>query len=169
MGVEDKGYDVYPLNTDNPEAVQAVRSATNLVLMSSLRVGEGAGAPMGRDNAALHPWVYEGSDLDWQFGRNTPGITNVNQPTAAEIEAAVEAAKKMEGLVDILWIRDGRHERPNDWTQDEDRPFNLAYAEAIKKAGVKVLVCPSAGFHNVLQNEEFIAAGKTDMVGMTTP
>jgi 2,4-dienoyl-CoA reductase-like NADH-dependent reductase (Old Yellow Enzyme family)/thioredoxin reductase len=167
--VEDKGYDIYQLNTDDPEAVQAVRSATNLVLMSGLRVGGGGGGPMGGGSTTLHPWVYEGSDLDWQFGKNTPGITNVNQPTAAEIESAVEAAKKMEGLVDILWIRDGRHEHPNDWTQDEDRPFNLAYAEAIKKAGVKVLVCPSAGFHNVLQNEEFIATGKMDMVGMTTP
>jgi len=166
--IEDQGYDVYQLNTDDPKAVQTVRSATNLILMSSLRVGGGSG-PMGRGTSALHPWVYEGSDLDWQFGENTPGITNVNQPTADEIEQAVESAKKLEGLADILWIRDGRHEHPNDWTQDEDRPFNLAYAEAIKKAGVKILVCPSAGFHNVLQNEEFIATGLTDMVGMTTP
>jgi 2,4-dienoyl-CoA reductase-like NADH-dependent reductase (Old Yellow Enzyme family)/thioredoxin reductase len=167
--IEDQGYDVYQMNTDSLEAVQAVRAATNLVIMSALRVGGGAGAPMGGGTTTLHPWVYEGSDLDWQFGKNTPGIANVNQPTAAEIEQAVEAARKLEGLADILWIRDGRHEHPNDWTQDEDRPFNLAYAEAIKKAGLKVLVCPSAGFHNVLQNEEFIATGKTDMVGMTTP
>lgn len=164
--IEAQGYDVYQLNTSNLDAVKAVRSATNLILMSGLRVGGGG---MGRDNSILHKWSYEGDDLDWQFGKNTPGITNVNKPTDDELEQAVEAARQLEGLVDFVWIRDGRHEHPNCFTQDEDRPFNLYYAEAIKKAGVKVLVCPSAGFHNATKNEEFIASGITDMVGMATP
>ena len=166
--VEDMGFDVMTINTTNLEAVQAVRNATNLILMGALRVG-GGGMGMGGANTTLHPWTYEGSHLDWVFGSNSPGVTNVNQPTASELEQAVEAAKKLVGLVDFVWIRDGRHEHPNSWTQDKDKPFNLAYAEAIKKAGVKILTCPSAGFHDPIQNDEFIASGKTDMVGMTTP
>jgi len=164
--VEDMGFDVMTLNTTNLEAVKAVRNATNLILMGALRVGGGG---MGQNVATLHPWEYEGSHLDWQFGSNSPGITNVNQPSAAELEQAVEQAKKLVGLVDFVWIRDGRHEHPNSWTQDKARPFNLGYAEAIKNAGVKILTCPSAGFHDPVQNDEFIASGKTDMVGMTTP
>ena len=142
----DNGYDVYRLNTDSLEAVQAVRNATNLILMASLRVG---GGMMGGQ------------------GKNTPGVSNVNQPSAAELEKAVEAARKFEGLADFVWIRINEH--PNSFVQDQDRPISLAYAEAIKKAGIKILTCPSAGFHNPVQNDEFIASGKTDMVGMTTP
>jgi 2,4-dienoyl-CoA reductase-like NADH-dependent reductase (Old Yellow Enzyme family)/thioredoxin reductase len=146
----DNGYDVYQMNTTNAEAVKAVRNATNLIIMSSLRVGGGMGMMGGG-------------------GKNAPGVTNVNQPTASEIEQAVEAARQLEGLVDFLWIRDGRHEHPNSYIQDKDKPFNLTYAEAIKKAGIKILTCPSAGFHDPIQNDEFIASGKTDMIGMTTP
>ncbi len=144
-----KGYDVYQMNTTSLEAVQAVRSATNLIIMSNLRVG-GDMAMMG------------GS------GKNVLGVTNVNQPSASEIEQAVEAARKLEGLADYVWIRAGS-EHPNSFVQDKDRPYNITIAEAIKKAGIKILTCPSAGFHDPIQNDGFIASGKTDMIGMTTP
>ena len=144
----DKGYDVFQMNTSSLEAVQAVRSATNLIIMAALRIGGGMGGG---------------------GGKNAPGLTNVNQPSASEIEQAVEAARKLEGLADFVWIRDGRHEHPNSFIQDKEKPFNLAYAEAIKKAGLKILTCPSAGFHDPIQNDGFIAKGLTDMVGMTTP
>lgn len=163
--IEDQGYDVYQMS-GTKEQIEAVRNATKLLIMSTLRVGGGG---MGRDNSILHKWEYEGDDLDWQFGQSTPGISNVNRPSDDELEQAVEAARQLEGLTDFVWIRDGRHEHPNDWTQDEDKPFNLYYAEAIKKAGVDVIVCPSAGFHDPVQNDNFIASGITDMVGMTTP
>jgi 2,4-dienoyl-CoA reductase-like NADH-dependent reductase (Old Yellow Enzyme family)/thioredoxin reductase len=145
-GAEDFGYDVYSINTDSLEIVQAVRNATNLILMTQLR--SGGGMMMGD-------------------GRNTSGVTNSNQPTAAELEQAVEGARKLEGLVDYVQIRIDEH--PNAWVQDKGKPKSLAYAEAIKKAGIKILTCPTAGFHYPLENDEFIASGKTDMVGMTTP
>jgi len=144
-----KGYDVYQMNTNSLEAAQAVRSATNLIIMTRLRVG-GDMAMMG------------GS------GKNILGVTNVNQPSASEIEQAVEAARKLEGLADYVWIRSGS-EHPNSFVQDKDRPYNITIAEAIKKAGIKILTCPSAGFHDPVQNDQFIASGRTDMVGMTTP
>jgi 2,4-dienoyl-CoA reductase-like NADH-dependent reductase (Old Yellow Enzyme family)/thioredoxin reductase len=142
----DNGYDVYRLESDSVEAAQAVRNATNLILMASVRLG---GGMMGGE------------------GKSTPGVSNVNQPSAADLEKAVEAARKYEGLADILWIRINEH--PNSFVQDQDAPIALAYAAAIKKAGIKILTAPSAGFHDPVQNDRFIAEGKTDMVGMTTP
>jgi 2,4-dienoyl-CoA reductase-like NADH-dependent reductase (Old Yellow Enzyme family)/thioredoxin reductase len=168
-GIEAQGYDVYGLNTTKPEAVEAVRNATNLVLLTKMGVGTMTGGGPGSNASNLHDWVYVGSNLDWPFGKNSPGLTNDNKPTKDELDKAVEDAKKLEGLTDILWLRDGRHEHPNSFTQSADRPFNLYYAEAIKKAGVKVLVAPSAGFHDSAQNEQFIAGGLADLVGMSTP
>jgi len=140
---ELKGYDVYQLMGTSVEAAKKVRAATNLILIGSYR-GAGGGMP-GMGSTTLP----------------------TSQPTAAELEQAVEQARKLEGIVDILWIRVDEH--PNAWTQDKGRPKSLAYAEAIKKAGIKIITCPSAGFHDPVENDAFIASGKTDMVGMTTP
>ena len=90
----------------------------------------------------------------------------MNQPTADQLEQAVEAARKLEGLADFVWIRDSRS---GSWVQDKGRPSGLAYAEAIKKAGIKILVCPGTDFLNPIENDGFIASGKIDMVGMTRP
>jgi thioredoxin reductase len=141
---EEKGYDVYRFNGSSLEAAKKVRAATNLILMGSIR-GAGGGMP--------------------GLGQNTAAPTS--QPTASELEQAVEQARKLQGIVDILWIRVDEH--PNSWTQDKGRPKSLAYAEAIKKAGIKIITCPSAGFHDPVENDGFIASGKTDMVGMTMP
>jgi thioredoxin reductase len=137
----DSGYDVYQMRSPSLEAVQAVRSATNLIIMANLQVG---------DSKVIH------------------GVSNVNQPTKDELEKAVEDARKLEGLADILYFRAGSA-HPNSFVQDKDRPWGLAYAEAIKKAGIKILTCPGAGFHDPVLNDQFIASGKTDMISMTTP
>ena len=138
---EANGYEVYRLTSPNEALAKKIREKTNLILMTEIRGGGGL----------------------------VPDAASAvrNQPTEAELKEAVETAKKFEGQVDIAWIRIDEH--PNAWVQDEDRPKSLAYAEAIKKAGVKIITCPSAGFHSPIQNDEFIASGKTDMVGMTTP
>ena len=125
------------------------------------------GGPGG--GTSTKKWNYDGARYDWNYGSNAPGVSNVNQPTEAECQQAVQVAKQLEGYADIMWIRDGRMEHPNSFTQDREKPFNLAYAEAVKKAGVNIVVCPTAGFHIPAQNELFIANGQTDMVGMTTP
>jgi thioredoxin reductase len=140
-GYENKGYDVYQLRSTSLEVAKKVRDATNLILLA-------------RYNG--------GANVDLFTAKPVP-----SQPTDAELEKAVEQARKLEGVVDILWIRVDEH--PNAWSQDKGRPKALAYAEAIKKAGIKIITCPSGGFHNPLENDEFIASGKTDMVGMTAP
>jgi 2,4-dienoyl-CoA reductase-like NADH-dependent reductase (Old Yellow Enzyme family)/thioredoxin reductase len=166
---EARGFDVCDLGTTNLEAVQAVRNATNLVLLTHLGTIGPAMGPVSGDDTPLHSWDYEGGDLDWQFGKRTVGLTNDHQPTKDEIEQVVEEAKKLDGLADIFWIRDNRIEHPNSFTQNPDKPFNMYYAEALKKAGIKTLICPSAGFHDAAQNDAFIASGLTDMIGMATP
>jgi len=142
---EYKGYDVYQMNTTSLEAAKKVRAATNLILMSSLRVGPNS----------------------MQSSKDSLGVSNNNQPSASELEQGIEQARKLEGIVDYVQIRVDEH--PNAWTQDKGKPRSLAHAEAIKKAGIKVLTCPTAGFHDPIENDGFIAGGKTDMVGMTTP
>jgi thioredoxin reductase len=144
---EEKGYDVYQINTTSLEAAKKVRAATNLVLMGSIRGSRG--------------------NMGLGSGENAVGITNNNQPTAAELEEGVEQARKLEGIADFLWIRTDEH--PNAWTQDKGKPRSLAYAKAIKKAGIKIITCPSAGFHDPVENDRFIAEGNSDMVGMTMP
>jgi 2,4-dienoyl-CoA reductase-like NADH-dependent reductase (Old Yellow Enzyme family)/thioredoxin reductase len=137
----DKGYDVYQMRSPTREAAEAVRGATDLIIMGNIQVG---------DSKVIH------------------GVSNVNQPTAAELEQAVESARKLEGLVDFVYFRAGSA-HPNSFVQDKAAPWGLAYAEAIKKAGLKILTCPGAGFHDPILNDQFIASGKTDMVSMTTP
>ncbi len=144
---EAKGYDIYQLNAANPGVAEKIRAATNLILMGNIRGSRG--------------------NMGMGSGENALGLSNDLDPTAAELEEAVEQARKLEGVVDFLWIRIDEH--PNAWTQDKGKPRSLAYAEAIKKAGIKTITCPSAGFHYPLENEAFIASGKTDMIGMTTP
>jgi len=164
---EDEGFDVYLVQGNNAAQVEEIRKSTNLLLIAKLAVGGGMNVKV-KDFKSFR-WNYKGIEYDWQFGDRTPGITNNHQPTDDDIAKAVESAKNLDGVVDIFWIRDGRYEHPNGFTQDKDRPFNLAYAKAIKEAGVKTLVCPTAGFHIVEQNDQFIVKGETDMVGMTTP
>jgi len=142
---EKNGYDVYTMDTPSPEAVQAVRAATNLVIMSTLSLGaRGTGR-----------------------GASIPGIANMNRPTADQLAQAVEAAGKLEGLADFVLIRGATC---GNWVQEKDEVLaNTYYAEAIKKAGVKVLTCIGGGYHDPIKNDELIARGVTDMVGMTRP
>jgi thioredoxin reductase len=165
---EDMGIDVISVGGNSLEQIQAIRSATNLILLGRLSVGGGI-SDGGKGGAKKWRWNYTGVEYDWQFGQKVPGIDNEHRPSDDEIEQAVEEAKQLEGMADILWIRDSRSEHPNSFIQNKEKPFSLYYAEAVKKAGIDILVCPSAGFHDVEQNERFIASGQADMVGMTTP
>jgi 2,4-dienoyl-CoA reductase-like NADH-dependent reductase (Old Yellow Enzyme family)/NADPH-dependent 2,4-dienoyl-CoA reductase/sulfur reductase-like enzyme len=140
------GYDVYQMRSPTLEAVQAVRSATDLIIMAYL-------------NYAVIGNTKEKSYV---------GIRTPNQPTAEELEKGIEDVRKLEGLADFVFIRAGS-EHPNSFVQDQDKPWSIAYTEAVKKAGLKILTCAGAGLHDPVQNDQFIAKGLTDMVGMATP
>jgi len=143
---QDLGYDVYQLRSPTREAVEAIRSATDLIIMVYL-------------NYATFGTTKEESYV---------GLRDPNQPTNEEVDNALEDIRKLEGLADIVFIRAGS-EHPNSFVQDQDKPWSLAYAEAVKKAGLKIHVCAGAGFHDPVQSDQFIAEGRTDMVGMCTP
>jgi len=151
---EALGYDVYQprsLNQGgsqalNREAFQAIRNETNLIIMAYLSY---AAFGTGKSQSYV-------------------GIRYPNQATDEELEKAVADVRKLEGLADIVFLRAGS-EHPNSYCQDQEKPWSLAYAEAVKKAGIKIITCAGAGFHDPVQNDRFIAEGKTDMVGMNTP
>jgi 2,4-dienoyl-CoA reductase-like NADH-dependent reductase (Old Yellow Enzyme family)/thioredoxin reductase len=143
---QDLGYDVYQMRSPTREAVEAIRNATDLIIMVYLN------------------YAVIGNSQEKSF----VGIRNPNQPTAEELEKAIEDVRKLEGLADFVFIRAGS-EHPNSFVQDQDKPWSIAYTEAIKKAGLKILTCAGAGLHDPVQNDDFIAKGLTDMVGMATP
>jgi len=142
---EKKGYDVYEFSSTSRELADEIRATTNLILMNRYNAGGGMMGP----------------------GTNAASQGGGDQPAAADLERVVAQARELEGIADIMWIR--IHEHPSQWNQEEGKPVSLYYAEAIKKAGIDIITCPSAGFHDPVLNDEFIASGRTDMVGMTTP
>jgi len=143
---EALGYDVYQARSNNPELLKAIRDETNLIIFSYISY-----AAFGTSKAQAYC-----------------GIRYPNQATDEELEKAVADVRKLEGLADIVFLRAGS-EHPNSYCQDQEKPWSLAYTEAVKKAGIKIITCAGAGFHNPVQNDRFIAEGKTDMVGMNTP
>ena len=169
--IEDMGFDAMITSANTLEQVDAIRNATHLILIAKLALGggQGPGAMGGGANAKTLRYNYPGVEYDWSFGDRTPGINNLHRPTDAELKQAVEAARKVDGLADIIWVRDGRCEHPNGYIQDRDKPFSLYYAIALKEAGIKALLCPSAGIHIAEQTDQFIASNHMDMVGMSTP
>ena len=88
--LEETGFDVYQLQSPSREAAEAVRAATNLLIISPLNVGMRG------------------------MGGGIPGIKEVNKPSNSEIEEAVEAARELEGLVDILLMK-GRGSAGASW------------------------------------------------------
>jgi len=154
---EDQGYDVFgmmwggvrylsgdadELNTAI-EQMQAVRKATNLIIAAFIR-----------------PY--------------TPGLSMGGRIIASErpqLEEVVKIAERLEGSADILRMKCAgtATAHPNSFTQEKDKPLMLPFARAIKESGNKIIVCPTGGFHDPALNDEWIASGKTDMVGMATP
>ena len=146
---EEMGYDIYQMDSPTREAVQAVRAATNMIIMSTGGLG-GPGAAMAMSMG----------------GSSTSGSS---KPSASQIEQAVESARKLEGLADILLMKGSGSAGANWETSKYDVGSSYYYAEAIKKAGIKIITCIGGGLYDPVKNDEYIAKGVTDMVGMTRP
>jgi NADPH-dependent 2,4-dienoyl-CoA reductase/sulfur reductase-like enzyme len=84
------------------------------------------------------------------------------------VEEVVKMAKMLEGVADIIQMRDASRytSHPNSFNQERGKPAMLACSEAIKETGIKIVTAPNGGFNDPRLNEEFIASGKTDMVAM---
>jgi NADPH-dependent 2,4-dienoyl-CoA reductase/sulfur reductase-like enzyme len=83
---------------------------------------------------------------------------------ASTMAEAVQQAKMLEGLVDILAVGSVS---VKGWTQDrEPYPSHLRFSQAIKESGAKIAVAPFYGFQDLELSEEHIATGKADIIGM---
>ena len=91
-------------------------------------------------------------------------------PGGYTLEDYVNICKRWEGLVDIHQIGMGMMDRAGfTHMTPKSEPVTLRYAKALKKAGVRAVVCPSVDFHDVDDNERYLAEGSCDMIGMATP
>ena len=147
---EEIGYDIYQMDSPTREAVQAVRAATNMIIMST----GGLGGP--------------GGGMAMSMGGSSASKTN--KPSDAQIEEAVESARKLaDAGVDIIMMK-GSGSAGASWeTSKYQEGSSYYYAEAIKKAGIKIATMIGGGMYNPVKNDEYIAKGITDMVGMTRP
>jgi len=86
--------------------------------------------------------------------------------SAVSIEEATKFAKQLEGFADILHVRigDGSAAHATTWNSIKGKPYAIAYSEAMKKGGAKIILAPGAGFQDLDLNEEYIASGKADMI-----
>ena len=73
-----------------------------------------------------------------------------------------------EGLVDIFQIRgwDGSYTHVTGFNSTRENPYNLQFAEAFKKRGIKALVAPVGGFGDPVSMEQALSDGKTDLIAM---
>ncbi|MDD6023975.1 MAG: FAD-dependent oxidoreductase [Oscillospiraceae bacterium] len=83
------------------------------------------------------------------------------------VEDIVEFAKLAEGYIDILQLRagDGDLAHPTGFNSQPHDPLTIRFAEAIRKSGAKIITAPIGGFQDLDDIEEYIASGKTDMIG----
>lgn len=84
------------------------------------------------------------------------------------IEDTAAYAKLWEGAVDILQLRgpDASAAQPTGFNLKKYSPLTLRYAQVIKESGAKIVTTPIGGFQNLDLNEQYIATGKADMIGM---
>jgi 2,4-dienoyl-CoA reductase-like NADH-dependent reductase (Old Yellow Enzyme family)/thioredoxin reductase len=151
--LEDKGIDVMSMGgnfrDENSvkqaiDQIQAVKSATNMIIAMSLNV-RGV------------------------FSR--PETFDMNVLTETTVENVVKIAKMYEGTVDILQFRCGAAigSHPSTWQQEEGKPNSLIIAKAIRDSGAKIHLAPNGGFQDLDENEHFIASGQCDFIAMIRP
>lgn len=89
-------------------------------------------------------------------------------PGGFTLDDVTEYAKIWEGSLDILQLRamNASMAHPMGWNSDKKNPITLKYAETVKKSGAKVVTVPVGGYQYLDLCDDFIASGRTDMLGM---
>jgi len=151
--LEDQGFDVVTMTVPDMQdkdrvsstidQMQAVKNATNLIIMTAMVV----------INPSVRPEISDS-------GQNITGVIT--------LEDAIAIAKAFENSVDILFIKasSGMTNHPTSFNMEKGKPVSLDIAQAIKESGAKIIVAPNGGFRDPDLNEEYIAKGKTDMIAM---
>lgn len=85
-----------------------------------------------------------------------------------DVEYWLDFCQLCEGLVDIFQIRgwDGSYTHVTGFNSSRENPYNLQFAEAFKKRGIRGLVAPVGGFGDPDTMERAIVEGKTDLIAM---
>lgn len=96
------------------------------------------------------------------LGSETSG-SNVRTLSTLEKEA-VAMAKMFEGTLDILLFKVGA--KYTSFDMEKGKPVVLRIGQAMKESGAKIVLCANGGLRDPDLNEEAIASGKTDMIGM---
>ena len=96
-------------------------------------------------------------------------ISAMEEAPGYTVEDWLDYCQMCEGLVDIFQIRgwDGSFTHVNSHNLDKNNPYNLQFAEAFKKRGIKAVVSPVGGFRDPDLIEQFLAEGKTDCVSVS--
>lgn len=91
-----------------------------------------------------------------------------NVPNGYTLEDAIAFAKAAEDCVDILQVRekDMTISHPTGYTFVKGQHDTIRYCEAIKAAGVKMLLQPIGGFQDPDELNTYLEEGKCDMIGM---
>jgi len=89
-------------------------------------------------------------------------------PGGYTIDDTIELLRRGEGIIDIVHIRaiNGDLAHPTGLNSEKEAPITLAYSEAIKKAGVKVITAPNGGYQDADLIDKWIGEGKMDMAAM---
>lgn len=85
-----------------------------------------------------------------------------------DVEYWLDFCQLCEGVVDIFQIRgwDGSYTHVTGFNSNRENPYNLQFAEAFKKRGIRGLVAPVGGFGDPVSMEQALEAGKTDLIAM---
>jgi 2,4-dienoyl-CoA reductase-like NADH-dependent reductase (Old Yellow Enzyme family)/thioredoxin reductase len=166
---EDTGYDVVEIGERAWTGIEAVRA--DLDKMEAIRKETNL-----LIEAVILPYT-PGLSRSGSFGMGPPpgeatGRRSASpSPTGPEMEEVLAMVKMIDGLADILRMKDfgGATNHPNSFSMEKDKPMMLRFSQAIKESGAKIITAPNGGFHDPVLNEGFIASGKTDMVAMATP
>jgi thioredoxin reductase len=159
--IEAQGYDLVWVGARNLwsreelrpviEHMKAVRNATDLIVVAWILPFTPG---LSRGSQQVDPWLRSGP-----------------YAKGPELEEVVAMAKMLEGAADILQMKDCGHytNHPNSFTMEKGKPWMLRFSQAVKESGAGIVVCPTGGFHDPALNDEWIASGKADMVGMADP
>ena len=127
------------------------------------------GGPTMKDRAALTLELFrrikEACGQDFLIETQ---ISATEEAPGYTMEDWLDYCQLCEGLVDIFQIRgwDGSFTHLNSHNLDKENPYNLQFAEAFKKRGIKAVVSPVGGFRDPELIDRFIAEGKTDCVSV---
>lgn len=85
-----------------------------------------------------------------------------------DVDYWLDFCQLCEGLVDIFQVRgwDGSYTHVTGFNSTKENPYNLQFAEAFKKRGIRGLVAPVGGFGDPETMEQALSEGKTDLIAM---